>query len=104
MTSNGHTVFHYGHPDSDVPCTQHFNVVSRATYNKVYKKESWKNFLPQSIKNQAHEEFNKNAAPLIKKNKQSKNDFVLAFWGVVLVFFILAVIFLTLFGLFAFLF
>jgi glycosyltransferase involved in cell wall biosynthesis len=82
MTSNGHTVFHYGHPDSDVPCTQHFNVVSRATYNKVYKKESWKNFLPQSIKNQAHEEFNKNAAPLIKKNKQSKNDFVLAFWGI----------------------
>jgi len=82
MTKKGHTVFHYGHPDSDVPCTQHFNVVSRATYEEVYKKQSWKNFLTQSIKNKVHEEFNKNATPLIKKNKQSKNDFVLAFWGI----------------------
>lgn len=82
MTKKGHTVFHYGHPDSEVPCTQHFNVVSRATYEEVYKKQSWKNFLTQSIKNKVHEEFNKNATPLIKKNKQSKNDFVLAFWGI----------------------
>ena len=82
MTKKGHTVFHYGHPDSDVPCTQHFNVVSRATYEEVYKKQSWKNFLTQSIKNKVHEEFNKNATSLIKKNKQGKNDFVLAFWGI----------------------
>ena len=69
MTHRGHTVFHYGHPDSQVPCTQHFNVVSRSTYEEVYKKQSWKNFLTQNIKNKVHEEFNKNAKSLIKKKQ-----------------------------------
>ena len=82
MTGKGHTVFHYGHPDSRVPCTEHFNVVSRATYDKVYKKKQWQNFHPQSIRNEVHKEFNKNAAALIKKNKQEEQDFVLAFWGI----------------------
>ena len=82
MTGKGHTVFHYGHPDSRVPCTEHFNVVSRATYDKVYKKQQWQNFHPQSIRNEVHKEFNKNAAALIKKNKQEEQDFVLAFWGI----------------------
>jgi|TARA_R110002051_G_scaffold323842_1_gene418805 glycosyltransferase involved in cell wall biosynthesis len=81
MTARGHTVFHYGHPDSKVNCTQHFNVISRATYDEVYQQKSWKEFLPQKVFNKAHEEFNKNAAALIKKNKQSDEDFVLAFWG-----------------------
>tara|TARA_Y100001951_G_scaffold104398_1_gene115871 strand:- start:30 stop:1130 length:1101 start_codon:yes stop_codon:yes gene_type:complete len=82
MTGRGHTVFHYGHPESKVECTQHFNVVSVETYNKVYGKKSWRDFHHQTIKNEVHEEFNKNAATLIKKNKQSPNDFVLAFWGI----------------------
>ena len=81
MTHRGHTVFHYGHPDSSVPCTKHFDVVSRATYNKVYKKQQWQDFHLQTVKNEVHEEFNKNSAALIKKNKQEKKDFVLAFWG-----------------------
>jgi glycosyltransferase involved in cell wall biosynthesis len=81
MTRRGHTVFHYGHPDSHVPCTKHFDVVSRATYNKVYKKQQWQDFHLQSVKNEVHEEFNKNSAALIKKNKQEEKDFVLAFWG-----------------------
>ena len=41
MTGRGHTVLHYGHPESKVECTQHFNVVSVETYNKVYGKKSW---------------------------------------------------------------
>ena len=81
MTHRGDTVFHYGHPDSSVPCTKHFDVVSRATYNKVYKKQQWQDFHLQTVKNEVHEEFNKNSAALIKKNKQEKKDFVLAFWG-----------------------
>ena len=81
MTHRGHTVFHYGHPDSSVPCTKHFDVVSRATYNKVYKKQQWQDFHLQTVNNEVHEEFNKNSAALIKKNKQEKKDFVLAFWG-----------------------
>jgi glycosyltransferase involved in cell wall biosynthesis len=82
MTQRGHTVFHYGHPDSEVECTKHFDVISRETYDKVYQKKDWRDFHSQKIKNKAHEEFNSNANTLIKKNKQSDNDFVLAFWGV----------------------
>ena len=81
MTERGHTVFHYGHPDSEVSCTKHFNVVSSETYDRVYQKKSWKDFISQSVQNDVHKEFNKNAAALIKKNKQSDDDFVLAFWG-----------------------
>ena len=68
MTKRGHTVFHYGHPDSDVSCTKHFDVVSRETYNKVYGKQSWKEFHDQNVDNKVHEEFNKNASELILMN------------------------------------
>ena len=81
MTQRGHTVFHYGHPDSDVLCTQHFDVISRETYDKVYQKKSWKEFINQYVNNDVHREFNKNDAVLIKKNQQNQHDFVLAFWG-----------------------
>ena len=81
MVKKGHTVFHYGHPDSDVPCTKHFSVISSDVYDKVYGDKTWKEFHSQSVNNEVHEEFNKNAANLIKSNKQSDNDFVLAFWG-----------------------
>ena len=82
MTERGHTVFHYGHPDSEVRCTEHFDVISKDTHIEIYKNQHWKDFLPQGIDNKAHNEFNEKAAKLIKKNKQSENDFVLAFWGV----------------------
>ena len=82
MTERGHTVFHYGHPDSDVPCTEHFSVVSRETYDEVYGDQTWKEFHNQSVHNKVHDEFNENAASLIKNNKRSEQDFVLAFWGI----------------------
>ena len=70
MTQRGHTVFHYGHPDSEVECTKHFSVISRKTYDDVYQKKDWRDFHSQKTKNKAHEEFNSNAKVLIKKNKQ----------------------------------
>ncbi len=82
MTERGHTVFHYGHPDSEAICTKHFDVVSASTYDETYQKQAWQDFLPQSVENKVHSEFNSNAARLIKKNKQSDHDFVLAFWGI----------------------
>ena len=82
MTERGHTVFHYGHPDSEVQCSQHFDVVAVETYNEVYEEKDWRDFHSQKINNKVHQEFNKNATALIKKNKQSDHDFVLAFWGI----------------------
>ena len=82
MTRRGHTVFHYGHPESKVNCTQHFDVVSLDVYEEVYKNQKWQTFLPQNTNNKVHDEFNRNASQFIRKNKQSNKDFVLAFWGV----------------------
>jgi len=82
MFKRGHTVYHYGHPDSSVPCTKHIDVVSRKTYKDHFKGKKWQDFLSQSIKNKLHEEFNTNAAREALKHRHSKNDLVLAFWGV----------------------
>lgn len=82
MTERGHTVFHYGHPDSEVVCTKHFSVISRETYDKTYGNQTWREYHNQNIQNSAHDEFNDNAAKLIKQNKQTHNDFVFAFWGI----------------------
>jgi len=81
MTKRGHTVYHYGHPDSHVKCTEHINVISRETYAAEYKEKKWQDFLPQGTKNKVHEEFNKNVVTEVLKRNHSKNDFVLAFWG-----------------------
>lgn len=80
MTARGHTVYHYGHPDSDVPCTQHFNVIDEDTYNKDYGHQTWKEFYDQSVTNETHAKFNFNCAKIINKNISEK-DFVLPFWG-----------------------
>jgi len=81
MTLRGHTVYHYGHPDSDVNCTEHINVISKKTYDAEYKNKKWQDFLPQTIGNKVHEEFNSNATAEILKRRQSPNEFLLAFWG-----------------------
>ena len=81
MTRRGHTVYHYGHPDSKVECTEHINVISRSTYNNEYGDQKWQDFLPQYTDNQTHKEFNANAATEALKRRHNKNDFVLAFWG-----------------------
>lgn len=80
MTARGHTVYHYGHPDSDVPCTQHFDVIDRDTYDKDYGHQTWKEFHDQSVGNETHTKFNFNSAAIINKNISEK-DFVLPFWG-----------------------
>jgi len=80
MTERGHTVYHYGHPDSDVPCTKHFDVIDEETYSKEYGHTSWKEFHDQHTTNETHKQFNNNSAKIINEIA-SHTDFVLAFWG-----------------------
>lgn len=80
MTMRGHTVYHYGHPDSEVKCSKHFDVISRETYDKEFKNKKWQNLLSQSTENAVHKEFNENAAKIINEIVND-NDIVLAFWG-----------------------
>jgi len=82
FTEMGHTVYHYGLPESDVPCTKHFDVLSMETHYESYQGMHWKKYLSSDITTKAHHEFNERSAKLIKKNRESKNDIVLAFWGI----------------------
>jgi len=81
MTEKGHTVYHYGHPDSNVKCTKHFDCITKETYDKDYGDQTWKEFHSQNVESNTHKEFNKLAGEAIQKNKKSKDELVLAFWG-----------------------
>ena len=81
MTRRGHTIIHYGHPDSEVLCTEHVNVITRETYTRIYGDYDWKvqNF-KFDLRDEAYQEYNANAIREIRA-RQQPNDFVLAFWG-----------------------
>lgn len=81
MHRRGHHVIHYGHPDSEVECTEHVNVISRETYNRVYGDYDWhtQNF-KFDLTDEAYQEYNSNTVDEIRKRKQP-GDLVLAFWG-----------------------
>lgn len=81
MYERGHTVIHYGHEDSDVPCTEHVTVLKREEFDAVYGDyDVRKNFFKFSVDDPAYRTFYKNAIEEISKRKE-KNDFLLAFWG-----------------------
>jgi glycosyltransferase involved in cell wall biosynthesis len=88
MTERGHHVIHYGHPDSDVKCTEHVDVVSRETFESVYGVHDWKTHLYTfDVKDDAYQEFYRNASAEIWKRKANKiwsekcTDFLLPFWN-----------------------
>jgi len=80
MTNRGHTVYHYGHPDSEVECSKHFDVISLETYEKEFKNQKWQDLLSEKTDTPVHREFNKKAAKAINEIS-NEDDFVLAFWG-----------------------
>jgi glycosyltransferase involved in cell wall biosynthesis len=81
MTRRGHEVIHYGHPDSEIFCTEHVNVITRETYTRTYGDYDWKvqNF-KFDLLDEAYKEYNTNAVREIRA-RQQPNDLVLAFWG-----------------------
>lgn len=81
MTSRGHQVFHYGHPDSTLACTEHTDVISKATYDRVYGAHDYKSkFFTYNTQDEAYQEFYARAILAIGARKQ-KYDFILPFWG-----------------------
>ena len=82
MTQRGHTVIHYGHPDSDVECTEHVNVITPETYDRVYGDHDFHSrFFKYDMQDAAYQEFYRNTISEITERKQ-EHDFLLPFWGV----------------------
>jgi glycosyltransferase involved in cell wall biosynthesis len=83
MTKRGHTVYHYGHKDSVVNCTEHITVtdddILRETYGDL---NSWRtNGYDQHVDNKACNIFNSNCHKEINKRLKSKNEFILCWFG-----------------------
>jgi glycosyltransferase involved in cell wall biosynthesis len=81
MTARGHTVIHYGHEESDLPCTEHVTVLSSDDWKKTYGDHDWrKHFFKFDTNDAAYQTFYRNAIEEIGKRK-GKNHFLLPFWG-----------------------
>ena len=81
MTERGHTVYHYGHADSEVICTEHIAVTDNEVLEKAYGNHDWrKNFFKHDTSDYAHQTFNQRAIVEVGKRKQPR-DFILCFWG-----------------------
>lgn len=81
MHRRGHTVYHYGHKDSIVECTEHISVTDNTTLEKAYGHYNWRtDFFKHDSGDHAHLTFNLRAAEQVSVRKQA-GDFLLLFWG-----------------------
>jgi glycosyltransferase involved in cell wall biosynthesis len=84
MTERGHTVYHYGHNDSEVVCSEHINVIDNITLENGYGDlNKWKTKgFDQNVNNEAVKVFNDNCIKeLNKRIKPNQNEFILCWFG-----------------------
>ena len=82
LTEQGHTVIHYGTEGSNPVCTEHVDVLSKETFDKVHGGYDWKK--DGFITNRdtiSDKEFVERAIVEINKRKQP-NDFLLCSYGI----------------------
>lgn len=83
MTKRGHTVYHYGHPDSEVFCTEHINVTNNDILKSSYHNLNYwqtKGF-NQNVNENAVKIFNINCKTELEKRIKNKNEFILCWFG-----------------------
>ena len=75
------TLFHYGHEDSNLPCTEHVTVTTNDDLGKAYGSYDWrKEFFKYDCQDHAYQTFYKNAIAGINERFEP-GDFILPFWG-----------------------
>ena len=81
MGERGHTLYHYGHEESNPPYAENVTVITNKIWEEVYGTHDYKSKLfTYNTQDEAYQTFYKNAIEEIGKRK-SKNDFILPFWG-----------------------
>lgn len=83
MTKRGHIVYHYGHKDSIVNCTEHITVTNNDILEQSYGNlNSWKsNGFDQDVGKMAIKVFNQNCITELNKRIKSKKEFILCWFG-----------------------
>ena len=83
MTKRGHTIYHYGHEDSIVNCTEHINVINNDILKQSYGNlNDWKiKGFNQDVKTNAVKIFNDNCIIELNKRVKSKDEFILCWFG-----------------------
>ena len=83
MTKRGHTVYHYGHEDSIVSCTEHINVINNDILKNSYGNlNDWKTKgFDQNANTEAVKTFNDNCITELNKRIKSDKEFILCWFG-----------------------
>lgn len=83
MTKRGHTVYHYGHENSKVNCTEHITVTNDDVLKESYEDlNKWKTEgFNQSVEAKAVKIFNDNCIQELNKRIKSENEFILCWFG-----------------------
>jgi len=83
MTKRGHVVYHYGHEDSIVNCTEHINVINNNILKQSYGNlNDWKTKgFNQEVNTNAVKVFNDNCITELNKRVKSKDEFILCWFG-----------------------
>lgn len=83
MTKKGHIVYHYGHADSVVNCTEHITVTDNNILKESYGNlNNWKEQgYNQDVGAKAFAIFNDNCTKEINKRLKSNKDFILCWFG-----------------------
>ena len=83
MTKRGHTVYHYGHEDSIVNCTEHINVINNDILKRSYGNlNDWKTKgFNQNVDTEAVRMFNDNCIVELNKRIKSNKEFILCWFG-----------------------
>lgn len=81
MTKLGHIVYHYGHEDSEVNCSEHITVTTQEDMVFTYgDKDYSKHNFDFQYNDFMHQTFTKNASREVRK-RAGQNDFLLCFFG-----------------------
>jgi len=81
MAGRGHTIYHYGHEDSDTMADEDVTVITNEVWKEVYGTHDYKSkWFKYDMNDKAYQTFYRNAIREIDKRKQP-GDIILPFWG-----------------------